>query len=233
MNKPLVLRRRGGGGRGRRLRGGARARPTPHSGARRRPTVPVDRPDHPGDVAQLAEHRLCKAGVRGSIPLVSTVRLTLEKRQPVTESSPGESAPAEHPHYHVVCLEREPYHGHITGIGLGGSGGVEARLSTADVRGLDRPGIRLPPAQPADRRHRPRRQAPLSGPPAGTAVLVPGRRWKRRSVRIGTARSITSPRTPRPRSARRDGRNGAGRRTSGRITREVARVSAARRPPAG
>ena len=25
-----------------------------------------------GDVAQLAEHRLCKAGVRGSIPLVST-----------------------------------------------------------------------------------------------------------------------------------------------------------------
>ena len=54
----------------------------------------------------------------------------------MTESSPGESAPAEHPHYHVVCLEREPYHGHITGIGLGGSGGVEARLSTADVWGL-------------------------------------------------------------------------------------------------
>jgi hypothetical protein len=26
----------------------------------------------PGDVAQLAEHCLCKAGVRGSIPLVST-----------------------------------------------------------------------------------------------------------------------------------------------------------------
>ena len=25
-----------------------------------------------GDVAQLVEHRLCKAGVRGSIPLVST-----------------------------------------------------------------------------------------------------------------------------------------------------------------
>ena len=30
-----------------------------------------------GDVAQLAEHRLCKAGVRGSIPLVST---TLDQR---------------------------------------------------------------------------------------------------------------------------------------------------------
>ena len=30
------------------------------------------RPRGPGDVAQLAEHRLCKAGVRGSIPLVST-----------------------------------------------------------------------------------------------------------------------------------------------------------------
>jgi hypothetical protein len=27
----------------------------------------------PGDVAQLVEHRLCKAGVRGSIPLVSTL----------------------------------------------------------------------------------------------------------------------------------------------------------------
>jgi hypothetical protein len=26
-----------------------------------------------GDLAQLVEHRLCKAGVRGSIPLVSTV----------------------------------------------------------------------------------------------------------------------------------------------------------------
>ena len=25
-----------------------------------------------GDLAQLVEHRLCKAGVRGSIPLVST-----------------------------------------------------------------------------------------------------------------------------------------------------------------
>ena len=28
-----------------------------------------------GDLAQLVEHRLCKAGVRGSIPLVSTYKL--------------------------------------------------------------------------------------------------------------------------------------------------------------
>ena len=43
--------------------------------ARQHPDRPLSRPDStapPGDVAQLAEHRLCKAGVRGSIPLVST-----------------------------------------------------------------------------------------------------------------------------------------------------------------
>src|SRR6478736_2431476 len=39
------------------------------------PAVPVECSGHcggHGDVAQLAEHRLCKAGVGGSIPLVST-----------------------------------------------------------------------------------------------------------------------------------------------------------------
>ena len=30
-----------------------------------------------GDLAQLVEHRLCKAGVRGSIPLVSTEKPTV------------------------------------------------------------------------------------------------------------------------------------------------------------
>ncbi len=30
-------------------------------------------PGQPGDVAQLGEHRLCKAGVRGSSPLISTI----------------------------------------------------------------------------------------------------------------------------------------------------------------
>ena len=29
-------------------------------------------PDHSGDLAQLVEHLLCKQGVRGSTPLVST-----------------------------------------------------------------------------------------------------------------------------------------------------------------
>ena len=29
-----------------------------------------------GDVAQLGEHLLCKEGVRGSSPLISTIRLT-------------------------------------------------------------------------------------------------------------------------------------------------------------
>lgn len=36
-----------------------------------------------GDVAQLGEHRLCKAGVRGSSPLVST------EFQPRTSASAG------------------------------------------------------------------------------------------------------------------------------------------------
>ena len=30
-------------------------------------------PERAGDVAQLGEHRLCKAGARGSSPLISTV----------------------------------------------------------------------------------------------------------------------------------------------------------------
>ena len=49
------------------------------SGGRQPPTPRGDLQCNPGvagsgDVAQLAEHRLCKAGVRGSIPLVSTTR---------------------------------------------------------------------------------------------------------------------------------------------------------------
>ena len=56
-------------------------------GSRPALTVASVRPQHPGDVAQLAEHRLCKAGVRGSIPLVSTHRLHHK-----TTASPGPAA---------------------------------------------------------------------------------------------------------------------------------------------
>lgn len=35
-----------------------------------------------GDLAQLVEHRFCKAEVRGSIPLVSTVRLATPETGP-------------------------------------------------------------------------------------------------------------------------------------------------------
>jgi hypothetical protein len=33
-----------------------------------------------GDLAQLVEHLLCKQGVRGSTPLVSTKKISLRKR---------------------------------------------------------------------------------------------------------------------------------------------------------
>ena len=56
---------------------GAEARPVGRGDRQGRLTHPSRRRRRaPGDVAQLAEHRLCKAGVRGSSPLVSTHRAT-------------------------------------------------------------------------------------------------------------------------------------------------------------
>ena len=40
-----------------------------------------------GDLAQLVEHLLCKQGVRGSTPLVSTKKISLRKRGEISFSS--------------------------------------------------------------------------------------------------------------------------------------------------